>query len=329
MSAKPSLQPRRWTPPAPPSPVTPSPLPALEVLAVPGEGPEDVLVLPDGSVVTGLADGRVVRLQDGRVDVVADTGGRPLGIELLPGGRLLVCDARRGLLVVDPADGGVDVLAAGLGGAPMRFCNNAAVQADGTTWFSDSSQRFGIEHYRADLLEHSATGRLARRDPDGTVTVVRDGLSFTNGVACAPDGSWVVWAETGAYALTRLDPRTGEVRVLVDSLPGIPDNIALGSDGLIWVALPTARNPQLDALLPRAPWLRRLVWRLPERVQPAPGRVVWVQAYSVDGVLVHDLRGTHPDLHFVTGVRERDGVVWLGSLTGRHVGRFRVPGATA
>ena len=46
------------------------------------------MVTADGSILTGVADGRVLRLRpDGRlIQTVADTGGRPLGIEILAGG---------------------------------------------------------------------------------------------------------------------------------------------------------------------------------------------------------------------------------------------------
>ena len=69
----------------------------------------------------------------------------------------------------------------------LRICNNAAVAADGTIYFSDSTQRFDLEYYTADLIEHSGTGRLLRRTPDGEVDVLLDGLHFANGVALAPD----------------------------------------------------------------------------------------------------------------------------------------------
>ena len=67
-----------------------------------------------------------------KVDLVARTGGRPLGIEFAPDGRLLVCDALRGLLWVDPASGAVELVTAEVDGVPMRFCNNAAIADDGT-----------------------------------------------------------------------------------------------------------------------------------------------------------------------------------------------------
>jgi len=282
-----------------------------------------------GRVVTGVDDGRLLRVgPDGRVEVVADTGGRPLGIELLGDGRLLVCDARRGLLAADPATSAVEVLVDRVAGEPMRFCNNAAVAGDGTVYFSDSSRRFGIDHWRADLLEHSGTGRLLRRDPGGAVEVLLDGLQFANGVALAADESFVTVAETGAYRLTRLwlaGERTGRTDLLADNLPGFPDNLSTGTGGLIWVALGGPRNPLLDRLHRRHPALRRAVWALPERLQPKPVRTLWVLAVDAGGAVVHDLQGPGDDYTMVTGVREHGGRLYLGSLAERAVAVLDLP----
>jgi sugar lactone lactonase YvrE len=307
----------------------PRPLPPLRRLEVDGAAPEDVVVDEAGRVVTGVDDGRVLRVgPDGGVEVVADTGGRPLGIELLGDGRLLVCDARRGLLAVDPATSAVEVLVDRVAGEPMRFCNNAAVAADGTVYFSDSSRRFGIDHWRADLLEHSGTGRLLRRDPGGAVEVLLDGLQFANGVALAADGSFVTVAETGAYRLTRLwlvGERAGQTDLLADNLPGFPDNLSTGAGGLLWVALGSPRNPLLDRLHRRHPALRRAVWALPERVQPKPVRTLWVLAVDAGGAVVHDLQGPGDDYTMVTGVREHGGRLYLGSLAERAVAVLELP----
>jgi sugar lactone lactonase YvrE len=323
---RPAIQPVTWHPPAP----TPGarrgtrPFPCLRLLELNATGPEDVLVDAVGRVLTGVEDGRILRVSaDGdRVDTLADTGGRPLGLELMPDGMVLVCDAHRGLLRLDPVSGRVEVLADRAGGSALRFCNNAAVAADGTVYFTDSSRRFGIQHWKADLLEHSGTGRLLRRSPEGQVEVLVEGLQFANGVALAADGSFVVVAETGAYRLRRLwltGPRTGQLEVLVDNLPGFPDNIATGTDGLVWIALASPRNAALDLLHPLHPALRRAVWALPERWQPAPKPVVWVRAVEPSGRVVHNLCGTHERFRFVTGVREFRGRVYLGSLYGNAV----------
>jgi sugar lactone lactonase YvrE len=299
----------------------------FRVIPVPGRGAEDVLVGlhgPDeGAVFTGTEDGAVHRISpDGEgVERVAHTGGRPLGIEHLPDGRLLVCDARRGLLVADPATGTVDELLTEVAGNRLLFCNNAAVARDGTIYVSDSSSVHPIEEWKADLVELTRTGRLLRRGPAAEVEILLDGLAFANGVALAADESYVAVAETAVRTVVRLwltGPQAGARDLLVADLPGYPDNIARGSDGLIWVTIASPRDPVAE-VLQRAPrWVRRRVTRIPERLQPAPKRTVRVQAYDDAGRLVHDVRPGPEEhrgrYHMVTGVREHHGRVWLGSL---------------
>jgi sugar lactone lactonase YvrE len=255
------------------------------------------------------------------VERVAHTGGRPLGLELLPDGRLLVCDARRGLLAVDPRTGALETLLTHVEGLPLRFCNNAAVAPDGTIYVSDTSTVHGIDAWKADFVEVTRTGRLLRLAPDGAVDVLLDGLAFANGVALAADGSYVAVAETSLRSVVRLrltGPSAGSRDHLATDLPGYPDNIARGSDGLIWVSIASPRDPVVEALQRGPLWLRRQVTRIPERLQPAVRRTVRVQAFDDDGRLVHDVdlgddvhRGRY---HMVTGVREHEGRVWLGSL---------------
>ena len=297
--------------------------PTLTVVPLPALGPEDVAVATDGpwqgSVFTGTGDGSIFRITpDGlQVEKVAQTGGRPLGIEVQTDGRLLVCDARRGLLRVHVASGAVEPLLERAGGRRMVFCNNADVAGDGTTWFSDSSDRYGIDSWRTELTEDTKSGRLMRMAADGTVEVVLDGLSFANGVALSRDESFVVVAETSARTLVRLwltGDKAGSRDLLAQDLPGYPDNLSLGSDGLIWVALTSTAN-RLVSMLQRGPgWLARAASRAPERVQPQPKDVVLVRAYDDAGRVVHDIDLPTKDFHMVTGVREHEGRLWLGSL---------------
>ena len=305
------------------------PYPSFRVVPVHSPGAEDVVVATagrdEGAVFTGTEDGGIVRVShDGsRVSRVAGTGGRPLGIEALPDGRLLVCDARRGLLAVDPtrgadaSDGAVEELVTEVDGRPMRFCNNAAVAGDGTIYFSDSSAHHGIEDWKDDFVRNTRTGRLLRRAPDGDLTVIEEGLAFANGVALAPDASWVAVAETGARTVVRRwlsGPRAGARDLLCRDLPGYPDNMALGTDGLLWVTLASPRDPLVERLHRGPMWPRKAATRIPERIQPKPKRTIRAQAYDAAGTLVRDVDVDHPGFHMVTGVREHEGRLWLGSL---------------
>jgi sugar lactone lactonase YvrE len=296
-----------------------APHPSPRVVPVPGMGAEDVLVGPDGRVYTGTEDGAILAVTPDGLQVrrVGRTPGRPLGLEWLPDGRILVCDAHEGLLALDLDGGRLEPLLTHVGGRRMVLCNNAAVDDDGTIYFSDSSTRFPVERWKADVVEDTRTGRLLRRDPDGGVEVLLEGLRFANGVALAADRSFVCVAESSGRTVVRrwlTGPRAGEVDHLARDLPGYPDNIALGTDGLIWVAVATPVNPALERLLhaPRA--LRSVVWRLPEPLQPKVARTARVLALDAEGRTVHDRELDARAFHMVTGVREHHGEVWLGSL---------------
>jgi len=307
---------------------------AFDVIAMPAYGCEDVVVATSGAdegcVYTGTADGALWRIRaDGQqIDRIAETHGRPLGIELHPDGRLLVCDSTHGILMVDPRSGAVEHRLAEVDGRPMRFCNNAAIAAGGTIWFSDSSTRYGQAQWKDDLIQNTRTGRLLRLDPSGEVDVVLDGLAFANGVALAPDGSFVAVAETGARTVVRqwlTGPQAGTRDLFVPELPGHPDNIATGSDGLIWVTLASPVNRVLERLQQSPAWLQRIATRVPERLQPQVAACVRVQAYDTGGRLLHDLDLPADEYAMVTGVREYGGTVWLGSLEQPAVARVVLP----
>ncbi|WP_372670967.1 SMP-30/gluconolactonase/LRE family protein [Amycolatopsis kentuckyensis] len=288
----------------------------VTVIPVNGHGPEDVVVDGEGRIYTGVDDGRVLRVSpDGRhIDVIADTGGRPLGLELYGEDELLICDARAGLLVVPLAGGTPSVLATSALGLDFVFCNNAAVASDGTVYFTDSSRRFGIDNWRDDLIEQTAGGRLLRRTPDGAIDLLADGLQFANGVALAPDESFVAVAETGAFSVSRVRLSDGQVDALVENLWGFPDNIATGSDGLIWITQASPRVAALDVVRRLPSFLRSGVRALPTWLQPRPGREVGVLGVAPDGKVAKELRGEIDGFHMLVGVREWQGQLYFGSL---------------
>ncbi|WP_232852252.1 SMP-30/gluconolactonase/LRE family protein [Nocardia acididurans] len=318
------MQPRRWNPPTPTARArekhsTP-PMPAPRLLELPGAAPEDVVIGPDGRLLTGTDDGAVLAVdpQTGAVEQIAHTGHRPLGLHAESDGSLLICDAGHGLLRLDKPGGVLEELVTEIDGEPLRFPSNVVAAPDGTIYFSASSRRWPLEQWRGDIMEHSGTGRLLRRTTDGQVDILIDGLDFANGVVLAPDGSHLLVAETGAYRITRYwltGPQAGSCDRLVENLPGFPDNMLLGSDGLIWVSIPSPRNPLLDRLLPLPGLIRRLAWTIPENLQPQPERTVWAMAFDFDGTLVHDLQREPTDYAMVTSVAEHEGAIYLGSLS--------------
>lgn len=327
---KPDVQPRVWSPP-PDLGLTGQyqrnqRLADAELWPIPDAGPEDVVVGADGTVYAGTVDSSLIAVSsDGNtIRRITRTGGRPLGIELYGEGRLLVCDAQRGLLAVTIADGVVEELVTEVDGVPLMCTNNAAVADDGTIWFTDSSRKFPLAHYEGDMIEHSGTGRLCRRDPDGTLQTVIDGLHFANGVALDSQGEFVLVAETGAYRIMRhwlRGPRAGTTDEFA-TMPGFPDNLSVGPGGTIWCAVASSRNKLLDMLLPRAPILRTVVWKLPDAVQPAPAKQALVFGYDREGTLTHNLQSHGGDFIVATGAREHDEVLYVGSLESPYILRY-------
>ena len=68
------------------------------------EGPEDIVAGPDGHIYTGTSDGRIIRFtsEGPGVEVFADTGGRPLGLEFDVDGNPYVANAYIGLQMITP-----------------------------------------------------------------------------------------------------------------------------------------------------------------------------------------------------------------------------------
>jgi sugar lactone lactonase YvrE len=309
------------------------PLVPRRYVAIGGRGPEDVVADSRGRVLTGLQDGRIVRL-DGladpataRVKVLAETGGRPLGLELLSDDTLLVCDAELGLLRVDLTDGLVRILADSVAGERLRFCSNTVALSDGSVYFTVSSRRHPLDHWIGELVEHTGTGLLLRLAPGSeTPEVVVEGLQFANGLAPSGDESFLIVAETGARRLTRhwlTGPEAGRTEPFVENLPGMPDN--LWPDGPIWVSLVSPRVPPLDLLHRAAPAARRTAARLAVRAPYRPGGTIGVLAIDDHGRTVHHLARRHSGFRMVSSVCEAAGHLVLGSLWERGVALCEPP----
>ena len=336
--ADPQADPAPWTPP--PAPAMTGVLAPNQVLdqverwEVPGGAkPEDVVFDAAGRLYAGVEDGRIWRWptgfpDSGAAELFADTHGRPLGLEADPrDGTLIVCDAYRGLLRVAET-GHVRVLADSHAGQRLKFTNNAAIAADGTVYFSDSSTRFRIEHHKHDLLEHRPNGRVFRyRPPAAELDLIADGLYFPNGVALAPDESFLLVAQTGGYDVLRIPltgPAAGHPEPFAANLPGIPDNMSSAGDGSYWVAFPSPRLPLVDRMMPH-PATRRIATRLPDRLQPAAQRYGLVARLGADGQITRTLHGPSGRYREIVGVRQHEGWLYLGSLYETAVGRVPVP----
>jgi sugar lactone lactonase YvrE len=326
------IAPAAWTPPAAPALTGQyeqnSRLAPVQRLSLgQGHAPEDVALDAEGRIYGGFEDGRIIQLQaDGaQPREFVNTHGRPLGLVFDREGNLLVADALKGLLSINKA-GEVKLLADEADGAKFGALNDLDVAADGTIYFTEASNKFPMSQHVNDLLEHQPNGRLLAWDPktQKARTLLRD-IYFANGVAVSPDQTFVLVAETGMYRVQRfwlVGPKQGQADVFIDNLPGFPDGISSNGKDRFWLALVTPRQPLFDRLLPH-PFLRKVVYRLPKSLQPAPQRYSFVLALDSQGHIVENLQNGAPDCYSqISNVVEHNGTLYFGSIGEDALGRF-------
>lgn len=331
------IDPVAWTPEEIPAPVgvwEPNErLSSLKRLAEnEGIGPEDTAIGPDGLLYAGYADGRIVRLASSAtaetgVELVADTNGRPLGLQFAPNGELIVADGIKGLLAIS-ISGEIRLLTNSVDGNELLFVDDLDISGDGKIWFSDASQRFALEDNLLDFVESRSTGRLLSYDPSSGVTKVElENLGFANGVALSEDEDFVLVNETFRHRVTRLwltGPKAGQSDLFSGNLPGHPDNLSRAPDGSFWVALVVPRNEALETLMP-TPFWRKVMMRLPESLRGGVGAPFgWVAHLDAQGQVIESLQDPNGHFGMITSVNEHDGTLYLGSLTEAAIGRLSI-----
>jgi hypothetical protein len=323
------LSPESWSPG--PRAVADRTVPAGPATMLGGEldGPEDVVALPGGDLLTGDRQGIVRRVApDGTSSVYAQVGGRPLGMVLAPSGELLIANHGIGLQSVG-SDGAVRSLASEADGAPIRFANELALSADGVVYLSDSSSRYTIptlgeglgSYLFPDMIDGRASGRVIAHDlATGTTRTLVAGLYFPNGVALAGDRLWI--AESNRYRVLQHDLTTGETRVAAE-VPGTPDNMTPTPDGGVIVAV-YDRVAIMDSVILRSDLARHVIARLPgswfvNADDPLTGGIA---VLGPDGTLDLEVTGLDPA---PTSVLPRGDEWVVGSLLGQPLRSLPAP----
>ncbi len=212
------VQPVAYEPPGTPAPYPEDDkLVGVEIIDLAGRiGPEDVVVNARGEAFAATLNGEIMRISADRktVDVFANTGGRPLGLVFDATGDLIVADPFRGLLRIRsagsagateaplietliPARGAQDTSAGPAKPEDQGLCyiNNVDVGPDGMIYFTDSTNRFCARAmggtFRASLFDIVEHRKTGR--------------------------------------LMSYNPRTGEIRTLLDGLQ-FANGVAVSAD---------------------------------------------------------------------------------------------------
>lgn len=291
------------------------------------EGPE-ALLLEGEFLITGLHDGRLIRSSlDGKErKVLADTGGRPLGLARHPNGLLVIADGVKGLLSLD-AQGQVTALTKEANGVAFGFTDDVAIDESGHyAYFSDASSRWGYGHDGEAIIEHGGDGRLLRYDfQTGKTSILLDKLQFANGVTLGPDDAYVLVNETGAYRISRFwlkGPQAGTHDLFIDNLPGLPDNLSFNGHDRFWVALYAPRNALLDGTAGH-PFVRKMIVRALSVLPKPVEKRGFALGLDLQGKVIANLQdASEGNYSPITTVREYGDWLYFGSLKAMHMARM-------
>ena len=307
------------------------------------ESPEDVILDRDDNLYAGSRHGDVIRFlapDYERMEVYAHIGGQPLGLAFDREDNLHVCVGGMGLYRVTPerkvervTDETNRSWTSINDDSRLRLADDLDIADDGRIFFSEATVRYEMHEWPVDGLEARGNGRIVCFDPrDGSTRTVLRGLRFPNGIAIASDGQSILFAETWGCCIKRYwfdGPKAGQVRMVIDNLPGYPDNINLASDGHYWLALVGMRCPAYDLAMRMPGFRRRMATRVPVDEWLFPNiNTGCVLKFSEAGEILEtlwDLGGeNHP---MITSMREHRGHLYLGGISNNRIGRYKLEGA--
>ena len=269
----------------------------------------------------------VIKNTDG---IFSNTKGRPLGMAFDTEGNLIIADAIQGLISID-MNGTINTLSriSNSDNIPLNFVDDLDIASDGKVYFSDASSKYGYGSDRLELFEHTPNGRLLVFDPiTQKTTTLLSGLYFANGVALSSDESFVLVNETLMYRIQKYwlkGDKAGTSEIFIENLPGFPDNVSSNEEGIFWVALFNPRNNFVE-MSSNKPFLRKMVLRLPELLQPQPVNHSFVLGLNEDGKVVHNLQYQANEAYSpITSVKQYNDILYFGSLTHPGWGKIEVP----
>jgi ribose transport system permease protein len=304
------------------------------------EGPEDVILDRNDNLYAGSRHGDIVRFlapDYEKMEIFAHIGGTPLGMAFDRNDNLYVCIGGMGLYRVTPerkvekvTDETNRSYSSVNDDSRLRLADDLDITDDGLIFFSEATVRFEMHEWATDGLEARGNGRIICYDTNtGTTNTVIRNLKFPNGVCIASDGKSFLFAETWGCTVKRYwfdGPKKGKTEIVLDNLPGFPDNINNSSDGNYWMSLVGMRCPALD-LAWRMPGFRtRMAKRVPRDEWLFPNiNTGCVLKFNENGDVLEtlwDMGGkNHP---MITSMREHRGYLYLGGIMNNRIGRIKL-----
>jgi len=181
--------------------------------------------------VVDIPFGRIFRIDhSGEWELVVQYDGWPNGMKIHKDGRHFICDCRKGLLVLDPRTGQLDVALATAHSEGFKGLNDLHFAANGDLYFTDQGQTGCAD----------PTGRVFRLSADGALERLCSNVPGANGISLNGSDRQIYVAATGVQQIWRLplmpDGSITKSRVALQFSGGIagPDGIEMDAeDGLL------------------------------------------------------------------------------------------------
>jgi ribose transport system permease protein len=307
------------------------------------EAPEDVILDRHDNLYAGSRHGDIIRFfppDYEKMEVYAHIGGQPLGMAFDRHDNLYVCIGGMGLYRITPdrkVEKATDETNRSLysvnDDSRLRLADDLDITDDGRIFFSEATVRYEMHEWPVDGLEARGNGRIICYDTNtNTTSTVLRGLRFPNGICVSRNGQSILFAETWGCCVKRYwfdGPRKGQVEMVVDNLPGFPDNINLSSDGNYWLAMVGMRSPALDLAWRMPGFRKRMAKRVPVDEWLFPNiNTGCVLRFNEKGEILEtywDMAGVnHP---MITSMREHKGHLYIGGIMNNRIGRYKLANA--
>ena len=304
------------------------------------EGPEDVILDRNDHLYAGSRHGDIIRFlapDYEEMEVFAHIGGTPLGMAFDREDNLYVCIGGMGLYKVTPerkvekvTDETNRSFSSINNDSRLRLADDLDITDGGLIFFSEATVRFEMHEWATDGLEARGNGRIICYDTNTgkTNTVIRN-LKFPNGVCIASDGQSFLFAETWGCSVKRYwfeGPKKGTTEIVLENLPGFPDNINNSSDGNYWMSLVGMRCPALDLAWKMPGFRSRMAKRVPRDEWLFPNiNTGCVLKFNEQGEVLETLWDMGGENHpMITSMREHRGYLFLGGIMNNRVGRIKL-----
>ena len=182
------------------------------------------------------------------LDTLREPGANGLHPE--PEGSVLMADSgTRVVARLDLATKRKTTIASHYGGRRFNSPNDVVRHRSGAVFFTDPP--YGLKDLNDSPVKELRFNGVYRVDPDGTVHLLDDGLSFPNGIALSPDERtlyvsnsdparpvWMAYSLDARGAVLKKRVFADASDLVGDANPGLPDGMAVSSDGRIFATGP-------------------------------------------------------------------------------------------